>query len=389
MTPDPSTTARVLLESARRHGFHLAAIVPVEPAGHHDRFADWIAHGHAGDMGYLSTPEHVTQRAHIGSLLDGARTLVVVALSYGAPPPRADGLVALRGRIARYAQGEDYHMVLRDKLAGMAEELGQELGCAVAARPCVDAAPVLERSYAARGGLGFVAKNTMLISPGLGSYTVLGELLLDVEATPSAPATPVKPRCGSCRACLEVCPTQAFVDEYVLDARRCISYLTIELRGAIPRELRPLVGNWIFGCDLCQEVCPYNRGRGEPPSPELAPRSARHEVPDLAWLATAATNQLRQFVRRTPMRRAPRDQLLRNVAVALGNSGRPEALPPLWHLLQHRAALVRGHAAWALGALAQALPAHADAIAEGLRARLAVESDASVVSELALASSGS
>ncbi|HEY1551335.1 MAG TPA: 4Fe-4S double cluster binding domain-containing protein, partial [Kofleriaceae bacterium] len=165
---------------------------------------------------------------------------------------------------------------------------------------------------------------------------------------------PPKPRCGSCTACLDACPTRAFSDAYVLDARRCISYLTIEHHGAIPIELRAAIGTWIFGCDVCQEVCPFNAGAGEAPADELRPRSIDHALPDLAKLAHAGTNQLRQLVKRTALRRVPRRVLLRNVAVALGNTGSPDAIGPLTHLLRDGEPLVRAHAAWALGRLGAA-----------------------------------
>src|SRR5260221_1424518 len=170
---------------------------------------------------------------------------------------------------------------MRDRLVALADRIAAELGHAVATRACVDTAPVLEREWAERGGLGFVAKNTMLIAPGLGSYVVLGELLLDVTLEPTAPVEVPKPRCGSCRACLDACPTRAFTDAFVLDARRCISYLTIEHQGAIPRELRRAIGTWVFGCDVCQEVCPFNAGDGEPAEPALRARSLDHALPDL------------------------------------------------------------------------------------------------------------
>jgi epoxyqueuosine reductase len=194
----------------------------------------------------------------------------------------------------------------------------------------------------------------MVIAPGLGSYVVLGELLLDVELPPTAPSEPPRPRCGTCRSCLDACPTQAFVDAYVLDARRCISYLTIEHHGAIPRELRRAIGTWVFGCDVCQEVCPFNAGAG-PAAGEiddlLRPRSIDHALPDLVALAGKGANQLRQLAKRTALRRVPRDMLLRNVAVALGNTGDLRAIPALVALLGHRAPQVRGHAIWALGEL--------------------------------------
>ncbi len=210
---------------------------------------------------------------------------------------------------------------------------------------------MLEREWAERGGLGFVAKNTMLIAPGAGSYVVLGELLVDADLAPTAPDTPAKPRCGSCRSCLDACPTGAFSDAYLLDARRCISYLTIEHHGSIPLELRPLIGTWVFGCDVCQEVCPFNAGAGEPHDPLLTPRSVEHALPDLIALASKGTNQLRQFVKRTALRRIPREVLLRNVAVALGNTGDKAAIPALEKLAQDPSELVREHAQWALARL--------------------------------------
>ena len=335
---------------ARELGFARAAVIPIEPPRRHELYASWLAAGHAGEMAYLAAPEHVGPRGDLRALLDAARSLVVVALAYDRTTPVPEARL-LRGKIARYARGEDYHLVMRDRLVLLADRLARELGGPVATRPCVDSAPVLEREWAERGGLGFVAKNTMLIAPGLGSYVVLGELLVAAELPVTAPETPPRPRCGSCRSCLDACPTGAFVDAYVLDARRCISYLTIEHHGAIPRELRPAIGTWVFGCDVCQEVCPFNAGDGAQPDPLLRPRTLEHALPDLIALAAKGANQLRQFVRRTALRRISRELLLRNIAVALGNTGSPAAIPALVALLGHRVAIVRGHAAWALGQL--------------------------------------
>jgi epoxyqueuosine reductase len=367
---------------ARRHGFHRAAVVPVVPSERAGAYQAWLDAGYHGEMTYLATPEHVAPRRDLRALEPEVRTLVVVALVHDrVDPPAPDGLVALRGRIARYARGDDYHMVLRDRLHALADELAATLGASTLARACFDAAPVLERNWAERAGLGFVAKNTMLIAPGLGSYVMLGELLLGVELDGAAPA-PVPPRCGGCRACLDACPTGAFVEAYLLDARRCISYLTIEHRGVIARELRPLMGTWIFGCDVCQQVCPFNAGGAPAPDPRLTPRDLDHALPDLVMLATCGTNQLRRFVQRTALRRAPRPQLLRNVAIALGNTGDARAVPAATALLGDRAALIRAHAVWALRQLARALPAHAAAIDASLRARAQLESDADVLAEL-------
>jgi epoxyqueuosine reductase len=217
----------------------------------------------------------------------------------------------------------------------------------------------------------------MVIAPGAGSYLVLGELLLDLELATTAPELPPKPRCGSCRACLDACPTNAFVDAYVLDARRCISYLTIEHPGVIPRELRASIGTWVFGCDLCQEVCPFNAGAGAEPDPQLVPRSLEHALPDLVRLAAIGANQLRQLVKRTALRRIPRPMLLRNVAIALGNTGDAAAIPALVALLVESAEpLVRGHAAWALGRLGAA---------EHLAAARTRETDPYVLGELTAA----
>jgi epoxyqueuosine reductase len=351
----------VIAALARELGFHRAAIVPIEAPRRHELYRSWLAAGHAGDMAYLAQPEHIAQRADLTTLLAEARSLIVVALAYERRDPDAViPIGALRGKIARYARGEDYHLVMRDKLVALGDALAHRLGRPVATRPCVDSAPVLEREWAERAGLGFIAKNTMLIAPGLGSYVVLGELLVDVELPVNA--EPQKPRCGTCRACLDACPTGAFVDAYLLDARRCISYLTIEHEGVIPRELRAQMGTWVFGCDVCQEVCPFNAGSGEPADPLLRPRSVEHALPDLIALAAKGANQLRQLVKRTALRRVTRETLMRNVAIALGNTGARDAIPALVALLADRSALVRAHAVWALQTLGadDIVNAHAD-----------------------------
>jgi epoxyqueuosine reductase len=364
---------------ARELGFARAAIVPIEAPRRHALYTSWLAAGHAGEMAYLARPDHIGPRADLRTLLESARSLVVVALAYDRNDPiPVDTL--LRGKIARYARGEDYHLVMRDKLVLLAERIAAALGRSVASRPCVDSAPVLEREWAERAGIGFVAKNTMLIAPGAGSYIVLGELLLDVELPATAPLEPTKPRCGSCRSCLDACPTGAFVDAYLLDARRCISYLTIEHHGVIPRELRASIGTWVFGCDICQEVCPFNAGSGEDHDPLLTPRSVEHALPSLVALAHAPTNQLRRLTKRTALRRIPRAVLLRNVAVALGNTRSSDAVPAIVTLLQHREPLVRAHAAWALAIID---PQHA-ALAE-LRTS---ETDETVRDELRLQEAG-
>jgi epoxyqueuosine reductase len=274
-------------------------------------------------------------------------------------------------------------MVVRDRLQLVAAELVAAAGRPVATRVCVDSAPLAERELAERAGIGFAAKNTMIIAPGLGSFVVLGELLVDVDL--AATATPARDKgCGQCRACLDACPTGAFVDAFVLDARRCISYLTIEHDGAIPIELRPALGNMIFGCDICQEVCPYNAAAPDrhAPAAELTPRDHDHAFPDLVTLAAAGANQLRQFVKRTALRRVDRRRLLRNVAVALGNSGDARAVPATVALLSHPEALVRGHAAWAVAELTTRAAVDAATADAALATARAAELDAAARDEL-------
>jgi epoxyqueuosine reductase len=374
---NPQELRELVLHECARLGFHRAGVAPLEVPQRLEAFRTWLAAGRHGDMTYLAEPEHVEPRADPRRLLAGARSAVVVALAYPAgdpaPPPTGHGV------IARYARGEDYHLVLKPRLTELADVLARAAGRPVAARVCVDSAPLLERDLAERAGVGFVAKNTMVIAPGLGSYLVLGELLLDLDIAPTAGGR-AEPRCGSCRACLDACPTGAFPEPWVLDARRCISYLTIEHRGAIPRELRAALGTRVFGCDVCQEVCPFNaaapaRAAAEP---ALLPRAAGRGTPELAALLGLGAAQRRRFVRRSPLRRVGREELARNACVALGNAGDPDAVPALERALADPSPLVRGHAAWALGRLGAA-----DVLARAL----AAEPDPGVRAELSAAAS--
>ncbi|MEM6733690.1 MAG: tRNA epoxyqueuosine(34) reductase QueG, partial [Myxococcota bacterium] len=339
--PVTNLVTRIRLASERL-GFARMGICTVEPFERgHAAWQEWLEAERHGTMAYMA--EH-SGRATPTSLLPEAKSLVVVALPYGRPR----NSTPLHGRVAAYALGSDYHRVLKEKLAQLAQHIEVETGGQVLARACVDSAPLLEREAAHRAGVGFIAKSTMVIAPGLGSYVLLGELLLNVELPAS---TPAKPRCGRCRSCLDACPTGAFVDAYVLDARRCISYLTIEHRGSIPRELRALMGDWVFGCDVCQQVCPFNgSNKPRPVAPELAPSATRsYALIDLLELGSAAH---RRLVAGTALRRAPRWQLMRNAAVALGNSKDSSVVPGLERALRtNRYPIVREHAAWALGRL--------------------------------------
>jgi epoxyqueuosine reductase len=377
----PVETAELVRRAARQLGFARVAFTPARELARYAVYRDWLARGYAGEMRYLD--EQAAPRRDPRALLAAARTLVTVALSYAHADPvdvPADRLAGgPRGTLARYARGADYHTVMKTKLHALVRQIAAGLGREVAYLACVDTAPLLEREAAHAGGLGFIAKNTMLIAPGAGSYLVLGELLLDAECEPGAIDN--APRCGQCRACLDACPTGAFVDAYTLDARRCISYLTIELTGAIPRELRPLVGDRVFGCDVCQEVCPFNAAERGPGASELAPR-AGYARPSLVRLLGLGAAQFRKWQRRSALRRVHRAQLRRNVAVALGNVGTAAELPPLEAALADAQPLVRAHAAWAVGRIGAR---HADARERAcgiLSQRLPLESDPSVRTEI-------
>jgi epoxyqueuosine reductase len=360
LTPtSPLELTRSLLAEALDLGCAAVGVFPVAPfedAG--ERLAAWLAAGHHGTMSYLSEGPRSDPRA----LLPEAESGLLVAVPYGgvpedetpSPPPNGP-----RGRIARYARGNDYHPALHGLLLRLADAAAQRLGRPVLARVCVDTAPLLEREAARRAGLAFFGKNTLAIVPGLGSYVLLGEVLWDVPLVAGerlvrgrrAPA-PALDGCGSCTACLDVCPTNAFRGPHQLDARLCLSYLTIESAGVIPEALREPIGDHVFGCDLCQDVCPYNRA-----APKRLPSSplGTHEhlkAPDLVELLELGSAGYRRFVRGTALRRVNRERLARNAAVALGNVGGEAELAPLSRALrQHPSPLVRGHAAWALGRL--------------------------------------
>ena len=389
---DPVAAAALVRGEALALGFQRVGFTPVAPVERHAVYRDWLARGYAAEMRYLD--EQSDERRDARALLSSARTIVTVAISYAHAEPAdvpADRLArGPRGRIARYARGDDYHVLVKNKLRALAATVARAAGRPVACMPCVDTAPLLERELASGGGIGFQAKNTMLIAPGLGSFVLLGELLTDLECAPG-PVDDATPRCGQCTRCLEACPTGAFVDAYTLDARRCISYLTIENPGPIPRELRPLVGDHIFGCDICQEVCPFNapdlqqtRATGVP---ELLPRdgSAR---PSLVRLMQLGAAQFRKWQKGSALRRIHRPQLQRNVAVALGNVGTVDELPALMHALGEPWPLVRAHVAWAIAqicARSSLSPTQADALTSLLSAAIARESDADARAELELA----
>jgi epoxyqueuosine reductase len=346
-------TAELVRERALEMGFDLVGFAPAGPAPGADQFMRWLSAGYHGQMAYLArAPE---RRLDPRRVLAASRTVVIVGVSYETlAVPMTLLTDPSRGRIARYAWGLDYHEVITPVLRAFGEWLAKE------SRAYVDTGPVLERAWAERCGLGFIGKNTCLIHRKRGSYLFLGAVLISEElsdqvADRASTNGGLFSGCGRCTRCLTACPTQAFPAAGVLDAQRCISYLTIELKGRIPEALRPLMGNWVFGCDVCQDVCPYVRRFSRPSNSPLArafyPPDINRVAPrllDLLQLDRAAFSQ--QF-KGTAIARAKRRGLVRNACVAAGNWGSDDALPALRRLLDDEDSLVREHADWAILAI--------------------------------------
>jgi epoxyqueuosine reductase len=322
-------------------GFDLAGIAAAEPPPRLDFFADWLTRGYAGEMAYLTS--QLARRRDLRAAFPWARSIVCVALQYDTPHPYSTEASGASGWISRYAWGDDYHDVLTALLDRLSARIEAESG-PFRSRRYADTGPIAEKAYAAAAGIGAYGKNTCLLDPDHGSWFFLGELVTDLDLSPDAPRADL---CGSCTACLEVCPTGAFPAPYVLDATRCISYLTIEVRAGIPEDLRAGVGRHVFGCDLCQDVCPWNRKRRHSGKPAFEPRPG-FESPDLVELATLDAATFAERFRRSPVKRAKRRGLLRNVAVAIGNSRDVSKRPIAEALAADQDPLVQEHALWAL-----------------------------------------
>ena len=323
--------------------FDAVGIAAVDPLEAREHYQAWIESGRHGAMAYLATDRHRQRRAEPELVLPGLASVICVALCH--PPDVEPGRDARLGRIARYASGEDYHLVMRDHLRAMEAVIRDALpGATVLGYS--DTGAILERGWAERAGIGWVGKHTGVLSPRLGSWLLLAELLVDRPLEPDLPFA--RDHCGTCRRCIDACPTGAIVAERQLDARLCISYLTIELRGPIPVELRGLVGDWIFGCDVCQEVCPWNRFA--PPAREARLHARSLEGWTLERFLELDAAAFDALFAGSPIRRARRAGFLRNVCVALGNRGASESAGALiGTLAEDPEWLVRSHAAWALG----------------------------------------
>ena len=321
-------------------GFDLVGIATLGPAETHGAFAEWLDRGYAGDMAYLA--RGLDKRRDTRRPFENATSAIVVALNYGGTQSS--------GPIARYARGDDYHDVMIRKLEMLHDWISAKAGRPVAGKAYVDTGPILERDLARRAGLGWFGKNTNLVNPKLGSFFFIGALLVDFELDADEPFE--TDRCGTCTRCLDACPTDAFVAPRVLDATRCISYLTIEAKGEIPVELRAPVGELIYGCDICQDVCPWNHRFSKDltegalqPRERLASTDARALARELL---TMNDEQFRETFRGSPMKRAKRRGLARNAAVVLGNTGDESDTSLLVQALDHDEPLVREHAEWAL-----------------------------------------
>ena len=355
------TLSQRIKEKALDLGFDLIGIAPANRAPHAEAYRRWLANNHQAQMQWLARNPH--RREDPRQVVPGAQSVVVVGLSYFVLDPPGDlWFDPSRGRIARYAWGLDYHDIMLPRLRQLGDFIETESGRTLNRRAYVDTGPVLERDFSTQAGLGFIGKNTMLINPRLGSYLFLGEILLDLELDYDNPAPDggaschIDPpgeskrigTCGNCTRCLEICPTHAFPTPYILDSNLCISYLTIELKDAIPLELRPLLGNWIFGCDECQEICPWVRRYSRPTGQTFLNYNPDWVAPNLIDLMALDEATFRARFKGTPLQRAKRRGLLRNVAVALGNWGSTQALPVLEQALKDSEPLIREHATWAI-----------------------------------------
>ncbi|MFN3324172.1 MAG: tRNA epoxyqueuosine(34) reductase QueG [Bryobacteraceae bacterium] len=342
--------AETVKRLAARCGFELAGVAPAVPLPEFAYYRDWVAQGMAGAMGYL-TDHRGELRQDPRLLLPTARSVICVGKLYNGPEPCSTRFSDPDlGWISRYAWGDDYHSVLKDGLEHLLDELHAELDLTFDSKVCVDTAPLLERALARRAGLGWIGKNTCLINQQGGSWFFLGELLVSLEIEPDSPPPD---RCGTCTRCIDACPTAAIVPvagengpAWAVDSRLCISYYTIEFKGAAPEEIRPGFGSHVFGCDICQDVCPWNRRAPITSDPAFAPRML---APPLEDLAALTEEEFRRIFRDSPVARPKYRGFLRNVAVAMGNSGLAKFREPLGRMAQHTDPVVAETARWALG----------------------------------------
>jgi epoxyqueuosine reductase len=335
----PENLKEKIKAKSRQLGFVLAGVTTPDPPSHFSTFEHWLAQGRHGTMEYLATERSRLRRADPRQIMPECQSILVLATPY--PPPSASR-IETSGEVAAYASGADYHDILPERMKELVRFIEEQAGGPVKNRWYTDTGPILERDLAQRAGIGWIGKNTCLIHPKHGSYFLLSEILLELSLEPDLPM--VTDHCGTCTRCIEACPTDCILPDRTIDANRCISYLTIELKDDIPVELRDKIGNWVFGCDICQMVCPWNRFAGEG-DPAFGDQLSTRDLPDELSLTRQEFNQ--RF-KGTPVKRAKRRGYLRNVATALGNTGDMHVLPVLQNALQDEEPLVREHADWAI-----------------------------------------
>ncbi len=365
----PSLTEKIKAR-ARDLGFAPVGVTPAESPEHRSFYLNWLRLGYGGEMAYLE--RKLDRRFDPRLVLRNARTVLCVGMNYEPGEERPEDENRSTGRISRYARGDDYHDIMAQRLEQLLEEIrGLEPGAE--GKVYVDTGPVLERELAARAGLGWFGKHTNLINKERGSWFFLGEIILSLDLDCDQPEMD---HCGTCNLCVEACPTQAIREPYLLDSRLCISYLTIEAKGPIPKHLRREMGDWIYGCDICQEVCPWNQKHARP-TDEPGYQSRKGLSPaDLSELIRLDPTAFSKRFKGSPIKRAKRRGLLRNVAVAMGNRRRPEDVELLREALGDPEPLVRGHAAWALGQIG------GEAAVRALRPLIDLESDSEVLEEI-------
>ncbi len=330
-----------IIKKALELGFDLVHTIPAAPSQTIEAYKQWLSKGYAGKMEYLKN--HLEKKHDVRRIMPETRSLIMLAINYhtttvSSRKKREPSL----GVISNYAWGEDYHKIVRQKLEALRIFIENNAPHQKNSRVYVDTGPILEREYANRGGLGWFGKNSMIINWKKGSWLFLAEMLVDVELEYNP--LPLRGDCGSCTQCIQACPTKAIVADGVIDSRRCISYLTIELKGAIPPELRPALGNLIFGCDICQDVCPWNRKAPVSDETGFQPKS-ENIMPSLITLMSLSPQEFNQRFKNSPIKRTKRQGLLRNVAIALGNWGSPAAIPALQQGLIDEQPLIRLHSA--------------------------------------------
>ena len=335
-------------EKARQLGFILAGVTLPEPPPHYSTFENWLAQGHHGTMNYLAEERSRLRRADPKQILPECKSILVLATPYSSPAGRGmsegqgEGENTITGNIASYARGIDYHDILPARMKELVQFIEEQVGGPVKNRWYTDTGPILERDLAQRAGIGWIGKNTCLIHPKQGSYFLLSEIFLDLALESDPPFN--TDHCGTCTRCIHACPTACILPNRTLDATRCISYLTIELKDDIPVELRDKLGDWVFGCDICQQVCPWNRF-----APEGDPAfDAKTPLPSLTEELTLTPQAFNQRFKLSPVKRAKRRGYLRNVAVALGNAGDMHVLPVLQNALNDEEPMIREHAQWAI-----------------------------------------